>query len=512
MIQDIVSRALINWKKYGWICFLVFYSFFWGCVIIHEAFYEKIYISPDACNYLLEAQNIKNGYGMNYLGLSGSYSWFSKWPAGYPFLIALCMFLLPGHSAYLASKVLTIIIIGLMLVVFGVRYKEYSWLIALTLLNPGLVKIFYFTWSEIPFLLFLILFVHGICYMIDKKEPKWFHYAILVIGSLGAFFMRYFGFFALLYEVAMFGILIISDVKNRRIKKKTVMVTAVCFASGLIEFGYLLMNRKMAGYATGLNRERFTDDLVGLTKNLLNALTIEVSDIILQPNSMLFSYLSGKSQLILIISCLGGLVVLLIRRHKLDETFVMITVGILYFALFIFIRYHSSMDPFGFRFFAPASTLIFIGLLLCFIEQLRNKEIAPIWIMSWIAVLLLLSGVSLYNYDKDREDNAYADLVAQISNEFNDIPARALVIDNKHSDLSYMVVRPDINITSYKAGESFAKLMNEAESYDYLCIDRELFDEHIAFDYFDADLVKIISEKVKPENQTNAEYYIIDMK
>ena len=72
--------------------------------------------AADSAGYLREAVALSKGQGFSYDGLSGYESWFANWPIVYPALIA-GMMLLTGANAYLASKLLTMALVGLLLLV-----------------------------------------------------------------------------------------------------------------------------------------------------------------------------------------------------------------------------------------------------------------------------------------------------------------------------------------------------------------------------------------------------------
>jgi hypothetical protein len=60
--------------------------------------------------------NLAEGHGFSYDGLAGYDTWFANWPILYPAMIAAVM-RLGGSEAYLASKILTMVMVGLLLLV-----------------------------------------------------------------------------------------------------------------------------------------------------------------------------------------------------------------------------------------------------------------------------------------------------------------------------------------------------------------------------------------------------------
>ena len=66
--------------------------------------------------------------------------------------------LITGANAYLASKIVAMVTVFLLLVVLRLCFKREAWLYALCLTNTGFLTLCYYTWSEIPFILFMLCF------------------------------------------------------------------------------------------------------------------------------------------------------------------------------------------------------------------------------------------------------------------------------------------------------------------------------------------------------------------
>ena len=102
--------------KYGNDLFLLL---LFGAICIHiysRAYLKGVYITSDSAGYLREAVNLAEGHGFSYDGLAGYDTWFANWPILYPAMIAAVM-RLGGSEAYLASKILTMVMVGLLLLV-----------------------------------------------------------------------------------------------------------------------------------------------------------------------------------------------------------------------------------------------------------------------------------------------------------------------------------------------------------------------------------------------------------
>ena len=101
--------------------------FAFSCMGIYaEGYIKGVYITSDSAGYLREAVNIANGNGFYYDGLAGYDHWFANWPIIYPLLIAgvICG---TGTNAYLASKIVSMIMVGMILGAIRLFYKKDAW-------------------------------------------------------------------------------------------------------------------------------------------------------------------------------------------------------------------------------------------------------------------------------------------------------------------------------------------------------------------------------------------------
>ncbi len=140
-------------------------------MIIRDAYIDGVYITADSDGYLREAVNLFAGNGFAYDGLAGYRSWFANWPIVYPAMIAAVM-ACTGFNAYLASKVVAIIILALIILVLRAFFGKSAWIYSLALFNTGIVMIFYHTWSEIPFILFMLIFALSLGRVVSDADPS----------------------------------------------------------------------------------------------------------------------------------------------------------------------------------------------------------------------------------------------------------------------------------------------------------------------------------------------------
>ena len=273
---DSVRRVLNGIvKRYGNELFLVL-LFGAVCVSIYSRAYLKgAYISADSAGYLREAVNLTAGNGFHYDGMAGYDSWFANWPILYPAFIALMM-AVTGADAYLASKLLTMVIIGILLVVIRLYFKKDAWVYALCLTNIGFLNLSYYTWSEIPFMVFLLGFALTLAGIVEEEEPGGRRYFVLGLLGLCCFLTRYFGIYVWIATGAYILHFFIGALKKKekRAFKKPVMLTVTAFVSGSLSMAYLLLNKIMNGMASGGQQ----DALVGRLRKAYQRFDREPSD------------------------------------------------------------------------------------------------------------------------------------------------------------------------------------------------------------------------------------------
>ena len=169
----------------------------------------------------MEAASILSGYGFNNVGISGYTSWFSAFPIGYPLLIALISFI-TGRNLYLSSKILAVLISGVILLLLYIRFRKSAWIYSVCLLNIGFLAIYKYTWSEIPFILGLIIFCLILDYIIENPVIKVQWFVFWGLSSAYLFLCRYFGTFSFIIIGIVFAYYVTYYiVKTKRRSSKT---------------------------------------------------------------------------------------------------------------------------------------------------------------------------------------------------------------------------------------------------------------------------------------------------
>lgn len=485
--------------------------FAFSCMGIYaEGYIKGVYITSDSAGYLREAVNIANGNGFYYDGLAGYDHWFANWPIIYPLLIAgvICV---TGTNAYLASKIVSMIMVGMILGAIRLFYKKDAWFYALCVWNLGFVTLTHYTWSEVPFIFFLVVFMMCFSNAVTSEVFKIKHYVWLGIAGLGCFLTRYFGIYiwivAGLY-ILLYGYQYWKERSKVICLKKAIALTITAFSSGMLSVLYLLLNKIMNGRASGVSRTLWWDDYEILTNDLIQSLLTEVCNIFaIQIPDFVEAYpFNIKLLLVFVIMVLLGFFIVRSCTWQSTEG-VMITFGICYYVIFIAIRYVSSMDTFYFRFFEPASFIICLGLFGLLLPYVKGKAYVKYFVTLVSAFLVLSMASRIQNAEFNEEDAYYHVLTAQWEDAYKEIPQKSVVI---FSNLDYRssYYRPDVIGGEIRPEQSYEEVCNIYAGSDYLCIKKSDAQLMLESGEYEATMAAKISEAVK-ELQDNQEYAII---
>ena len=487
--------------KYGYIVYSVVFVILYAAILMHEAYFQDFYISHDSANYLREANALRSGYGFNVDGAAGGYKHFAAWPVGYPALIALTSAVFRISDLYLASKVLSILAVALVIAIAAVRWKERVVLCSLFFFNPGVFQLFLYTWSESVFS--VLLFCFCVCaYDSIRKPEKVMPYVLMFVTSFTAFTVRYFGAVCVVFAGMIFALRLYRLVfrKEKNVKKSFILSFATCMVSGISVLLYLEYNKKMCGYGTGIAREEFNESYSVLLKQLVRALGTEFKNLFFLSDTIPFQYLGGAVGTMCLLA-ITVLAMIFAVKKKRWEALVLLSFAVLYDAMFIVIRFFSTMDIFYYRFFAPVAGIYFTGLVLLTNdmawEKIRQKK-AVAYIPALAAVFMLLSTgnlavqhLSVYQTSKYEEEKA-----AWLA-KFENVPANSLYL-YAQEDPEYLMLyfRPDVAFfpktdscyDSYETEENqtMEELCKAYPAYGYFCIAGDRLDEVASAEVADA--------------------------
>ncbi len=489
--------------------------------IYRTAYIDGIYITADSDGYLRETVNLVAGNGFSYEGLAGYKSHFANWPIVYPAMIA-GMMLITGANAYLASKYIAFIILALILLILYIAFKDRAWIYSLALLNLGFISIAYHTWSELPFILFMMIFVLCLGKTVSTDRPSPAVYVGLGASALATFLTRYFGMFLWFVAGAYWLLLLCMYMRERRSSKtvrpegevieepdasqsqsflpnKLIGMPISLGISGILAFAYLMMNKICNGNPTGVARGTWWDDYRTLTIDLINSLvtevfnvfTVEVPAVIANMNIGLKAGLVVAVVAVHIIAVIICLIELPFDKAICLPPMTFIVTAVAYYVIFTVIRYRSSMDTFYFRFFAPATVLLeigLIGLLLGWIDvravsdnRVKDPVAKPMvceplnvisYILGAIVAVTLIYGLIDNGRAllRGKNDRTYYDIITEVWDEaYSEIPEKSAILWNP-MDFRSSWFRPDVYSGELLPDDTWDSLSKRYYGSDYICM------------------------------------------
>ncbi len=460
-------------KNFGSDIFLVI-LFITICFSIYiNGYLEGINISADSAGYLREAVNMASGHGFHYDGLAGySNTWFANWPILYPLMIAAVM-KITGMEVYAASKLLSMLLVGVLIAVIRFVYKKDAWFYGLFMTNLGLMYLYWYSWSELPFILFMVLFCLALTRVISDEKMYIRSYVFLGLTMILCFLTRYFGIFT--FGVMGLYILVLMfknfrDNNHKLFNWKVVAMTVTSAISGVICLLYLINNKIQNGMPSGVSRSMWWDDYQSLTNDLVKALLCEIFNIFhMDVPSYINTISYGKSVLIVMLVILMGAVFIRKNCRRFTRASVFITTGIVYYAMFTVIRYFSSMDTFYYRFFAPATFLITLGLAELLIKYVKDGRIYN-YLLVGAAVYLAIFAYGDLTEHIMKKSIPYYDIVQMSWDEdYSEIPDHSVVI---FSTLDYrsLYYRADVVEGTIEPSDTMDTLRERYNNSSYMCI------------------------------------------
>jgi hypothetical protein len=451
----------MNKSKIIEIVFLLFIIFASGFVIFISFLYSQNgFITPDSSYYLGLSERILNGDGL-YLPSSGrvgeSDKWFATWPAGYPILISL----VSGISHFdvaISSKILNFFLLGASVATLYKFLGSTGLIASLLLLSGGTLQIYSMTWSEAPFISFLIIFCLISAGILSKQlNANIKMVCLLSFLCIFIFLSRYVG--AIIIIPLLF--LSISLYFQNRAKEAKSIIVSIVILSLFIGL-YLLNNLIRTGYLTGIERLPAVDSNLELFLSLTIAVIREFTlpFIAFNPSNSLHSVIA------ILWSMVGIIIILnffkLLRDKKINfknyyfQSFCI--TGTSYIIGIVVLRWTSQFDIFSNRLLDPGFTLIFTGFVIAFLDN--NK----ICVKRQVGLFLLLTSIiSIAISSKPFIDNigrvSYYDYLSEKKVFYKDLPSNAIVLFGE-KELRY--IRPNIKI----AYPFYTPLFNYDETWD----------------------------------------------
>lgn len=346
------------------------------------------YVSPDSTYYLAAADHLMKGEGLLAPHPETPHAdvYFAIWPAGYPVCIAAVGWI-THTSVLVASKLVNLIFLGLTFILLFRWFGEKSWWVGLYFCSFGLLEIYSYTWSEAPFLFFVLL----LCYCVSKDlekdaGPRVFFQVLFCLTAL--FLFRYAG---LIYFIAI-GFLMLYLIWKKQWLKVGYYFSALFFAS-IVVCGYFLFNKEMTGYYTGIGdrmqpqMESLQQFVVLLIRGIWNQLT---------PARQYFYGEMDYLYIALLMVQVGVMAVLFYFRERLPKSFfksieskMLIAFSFAYLLVMVVLRKIQPFDPFDYRIMAPFSLPLFVALLGRLTK--KDAEAYSEKVQPWIVGFMLLS-------------------------------------------------------------------------------------------------------------------------
>lgn len=379
---------------------IAIFSIIVASIVLRVSVEQTGYCSPDSVFYLEVAQNIIDGrgpyhsnvYPLPTIKTSENQTYLAVWPIGYPLFIAVAgiIFSIP---VFTASKVVNILFLGLCFLQFRNLNQEKGYILALLFCSFTFLEVFSYTWSEGPFLFFILWFVNSLFnYLQNQNKSIYIFY--LFFSSLFLFLTRYIGGFSLIVLSILFCLFIF----KKEYKPAVHLLTIIYIHSCLLGL-YLLINYFQTGYITGGERIYLDRESLGLYSwylfvGLFNELFI-IKNYYWRGEPITHFFVTALIQFSFLgkiyFSYLKGKVYISTRDLSLELLYTI--VGVIYLILLILVRLVSPFDEFDYRLLAPFTLCMYTAILLLIIKLEQSKNIEGIYqyIILLFAFSLLLN-------------------------------------------------------------------------------------------------------------------------
>ena len=497
-----------NLAKIWNVLFLVSLFVIISLKIYGEGYVNGVYISADSDGYLREAVNLANGYGFSYEGLAGYSSHFANWPIIYPAMIAFSM-IVTNTGAYMASKYVAMLIVALIFATLLYEFKEKAWLYALAFTNAGFLTLCYYTWSEVPFIWFILMFALMLGRIVSSDRPFVREYIFLGVFGTAAFLTRYFGIYVWFVAGFYWLVLLIMFLRDKKTggdislyRPKLIGIFVSAAASSAVCFIYLIVNKMRNGYPTGVSRGTWWDDYAALTDDLINSLVVEIFNVFSLdvPSYISEMTVAHKALFVIGIALVLAIFIKLCLDTKgiMSRPAVLVLMAAFYYVMFIVVRYRSSMDTFYFRFFVPATVLLVIGI----IDMLLNRQLlSKRFFMVFAAIISVITVASLTDIACKAanwsDENSYYDIItAQWDEAYKEIPRRSVIIWN---DMDYRSswYRPDVYTGEICMSDTWQDVCERYSASDHICMKTEDAKVVVQSGAYDPGLTDKLDEAVK---------------
>ncbi len=432
---------------------LILFGLFATAILSNIILYGNGYQGVVSSGFLRLAENIKNGNGLyipDYF-TEQDFRYYSRNPAGYPGLIGLLSWI-TSIPVFWSSKLLNLILGGILMLSFYSQFKSYSWVFVSILLFATFLEVFTFSWAETGFIVSIWFFIKYLSQYRYHTRNQSINLVGVGLSILCAFLMRYVGGY-LFFVIGAF--LFYDLVRSRKIDFPLIASSSI---SGLLCLSYWFSNYVLVGKVTGRpgmeNVQSFQTELL----KLLEALAKELSF----PVTTKFSWISI---VFLIIVCQVLLVIFLVKitrqpdfHHKRGPKatskktpiyHVAFTAGLIYLIIICTAVFSFPLDDFGYRYLSPFVLMILIGFI-DFILHNASQLVKPIglfFVLTGFGSFLINAPVKhIYNYYLETDTyRTYFQEQRELKNKYSFISNKPTLIVCGDPKLRYL--RPNVRIT-----------------------------------------------------------------
>lgn len=399
-------------------------------ILINVIFHNSGYLSPDSTHYLGLAERLLNGFGPFVTDSGRSLAgevYFAVWPIGYPSMIAVVSYL-TGLDVFLASKLLNILLLTASMLIVAESFGSNGPIISLAFLFAAPIMLFSYTWSEAPFIFFLVCFASAVANLLKPIPEARGHriaLAFIFISSIGLFLSRYIGIFFIAPAAGAAALLFIQG--RRVLAARLLVVSTLALILALL---YLLFNWYMTGYPTGMPRIPAPETHLELMNRLLVAVVKELMIPVVMHRPL-------KPEYIVLAIAYGCLVLWLAtqlcRSNKEAQgnpywnyQLSYFVTGLTYLLAIITARWTHQFDSFNVRLLHPGVILLTFAAFSYLFNHYRGASKA-ITIFIVASVLLSIAGYGYSAYKEVMSEN-YFKATHERLRRYSDIPRGSIVI------------------------------------------------------------------------------------
>lgn len=349
------------------------------------------YTSPDSEFYIRTAENVLSGKGLTgpitypFTKDTPEY-YFAIWPAGYPLLIA-GISRVAGCSLLVASKVVNLLALGAIFLLCFRWMGSRAWFPLLAFCSFDMLEVFSYSWSEPPFLFFVLLFCFLLHQSLQQESPLLVLKLSVCLTAL--FLFRYAGLIYF-FLAGLFALYFLIKKDFSRFRSFT---AALLIASTFVLL-YLFHNYVQTDFPTGQSRFH-PEGLGGLgfLKMFLHGLWNSFS--------IARNYYFAEDYFYLALFALQGCLILFLlgQRTKIQKPFfrpasaaqVLVLTSLFYLFWIVFLRRVSPFNEFNYRILAPFVLPLYLGLFTAILDHPRFYRITGPWITAFMLLSLLMN-------------------------------------------------------------------------------------------------------------------------